>query len=244
MNKIKSVNESKFWKIVSEVNWGSDFDYTRIKLELMKTLTPKAQDEYAKIYYNMHFILNSKIHSFCDENRIKMQVGDDSLNDLVAHIIGLGKAEFDKVMDYPGLALNRGQKKKYEECFSYSVPFREDRESASKDKYILKAKEYLESEEIVNFLNLSKKKKEAISERNDVNVEKRVNKLVAGLQEVASGNLNPLDIPGFDSRAQGDRQLSSSELYQAWKSVNRIFDLHWDIPNLINDYNEFKDLIS
>ena len=243
MNKIKSVDEAKFWELVSQVNWASDHNYTRIKVELMKNLTPEAQEEYSNLFTKIRGRLGSKIDKYCEDNETSTHCSDDSFSDLLSHIVGLGKAEFDKVMADPELGVQRGQKGKYRESFSFSVPYQSDREYTSKDKYTSKAKEFLETEAIAEFLSLPEAKQNALSVLNDIDVKASVSRLVAALQEVASGNFKSMDSSEYTSQAVGYTQLSSSELYQAWSLASKVLKLHYAIPNLIKDYNEFKDLI-
>ena len=56
----------------------------------------------------------------------QLPVGDDSYEDLRAHIIGMGRKEFQKVMRNPELAYDRAVDGKYTESFSYAIPSRSD----------------------------------------------------------------------------------------------------------------------
>ena len=47
----------------------------------------------------------------------------DSLDDTLAHIIGLGKTEYERNLEEPRLILERERKGNYVESFSYCIPF-------------------------------------------------------------------------------------------------------------------------
>jgi hypothetical protein len=243
MSKIQSVDVSVFWELVKSAAWASDFNYVRIKIQLMKSLTATAQNEYETIFNKMTGVLAKTIDQYCEENDTTIGCGDDSFSDLVAHIVGLGQAEYDAAIKDPGIAVKRASKGQYKESFAYSVPSALDQESISKDNYMSRAKEYLESEGLAYFIKLPDNKKEALSVLNDVDVEKNVKFIIYKLQEVASGNMEPLDVQNFQNKDFGNDSIKENELFMAWNTVTPALSLHYGVPNLINDYNRYKDLI-
>lgn len=93
------MSEDYFWELISRMDYGSDLNYKRIKNTFKDEITVRFKVIYNKLYSQ----LESRIDEMLQNNGINnyedlIDLGDDSLGDLIAHIIGLGKDEYEKCM--------------------------------------------------------------------------------------------------------------------------------------------------
>jgi len=104
------------WHIIKEIGWGTkSTDYE----ELGKFI----KNNYTKVEIkNLHEFVGTKVeilYALLDKNNIFLGIGDDLTGDLLKHIIGLGKEEYEKVCKNPKLIERRAKKKDFVECFTY-----------------------------------------------------------------------------------------------------------------------------
>lgn len=131
--KTEDVNE--FWAEVAKMGWNKKGDFHRIEKMLLKTWTVKQAARMRTVFDGLMSQLYKKLDKHVDG------VGDDSFSDLRAHIIGLGKAEFDRVMEDPSLAQKRINANDFIESFAYALPYEESFESIDPLTYVDRAKE-------------------------------------------------------------------------------------------------------
>jgi len=128
----------EFWVTVAEIGWGTKTtDTKKVKRFLMR----KGQEfckEFERVYREVDQAL---IDGGCDLH------GGDSVGDCRAHIIGLGKAEYDKVMADQKVGEKRYADGDYTESFSYCTPYKSDWEDVDpKGQRLIKwAKENMKS---------------------------------------------------------------------------------------------------
>lgn len=111
-----------FWAMVADMDWaGNGFDYDAIGARVAKRLV----DEYgvqqaADISGRMHRALMMKEWALrrviCRHPAYKELYGD-SLDDLVAHIVGLGQGYYEQVMADAGVAKNLDYRESFAYCF-------------------------------------------------------------------------------------------------------------------------------
>lgn len=130
----------EFWKVVKELNWGhkSDgpdktTDYTAMKRALMQ----KFDRAGAERLHNTFDAVRSPLYKALDKE--VSGTGDDGFGDLLAHIIGLGKEEYERNLANPKLAQERVNKHRYEESFSYCLPYKDDYEMLTPAHYVDRA---------------------------------------------------------------------------------------------------------
>jgi hypothetical protein len=133
------MTEDKFWEIVKTVNWESDCDFERIKLWFLKNVPEDEASAFTDIMTEKWNLLD---HMIGDE-RNPAGGGDDSHGDLINHVIGLGKEQYEAhLKDYKLLAARgsaaHGTKEGYAECFSYAIPYDDDYKQYSNDDWITK----------------------------------------------------------------------------------------------------------
>lgn len=93
------MSEDYFWEVISRMDYGSDLNYNRIKNTFKNEITP----EFKKIYNKLYSQLENRIDEMLQNEGINnyedlIDLGDDSFGDMIAHIIGLGKDEYEKCM--------------------------------------------------------------------------------------------------------------------------------------------------
>ena len=132
--KLASAPESVFWKFVHSIGWGTKTtDSKKIKEGLMTTIDL----DFANSIRDTGHMLKGKLGAAIDrweqreesdpvtgkwKRNPRLPVGDDSYEDLRWHIIGLGKAEYEKNLANPELAYARAVKGDYKESFAYAIP--------------------------------------------------------------------------------------------------------------------------
>lgn len=114
----EQVNE--FWQAVSEMGWGRKADHEKIKVALLAKWSPEKAEEM----HDTFDALRNPLYAVCD--KVVEGLGDDGFSDLLAHIIGLGKEEYERVLLNPQLAAQRANKYDFTESFSYCLPFKQD----------------------------------------------------------------------------------------------------------------------
>lgn len=110
------MDDKKFWEIVRELNW-PDTHYYEAQYRFMRTHSLQEAEEFRE--------------QFMEKRRDLAQASGeqmccDSWDDTLAHIIGLGEAEYKQNLEKPRLILEREQKWDYVESFSYCIPFPDD----------------------------------------------------------------------------------------------------------------------
>jgi hypothetical protein len=144
INARAQMSEGTFWKVVSEIGWGNSSDNNRIKKRLLALWTPEqaeaARGTFSKLKGRLYNRVDDWSREEVEQEDRNLGLGDDSFDDLLSHIIGLGKREYDAVMRDPSLAQDRALKGDYKESFSYALPWKEDYENLNISKYVKWAK--------------------------------------------------------------------------------------------------------
>lgn len=126
------MKETEFWSIVDQVDWvtlSKGPKDCEIGKERMLRLLPSLEklEEFREHYDRkssdlyVHLGTWENDVEFGDQSR-EFGLGDDSFDDLIAHIIGLGQDEYAAVLLQPELALQRTRKRQYVESFAYCIP--------------------------------------------------------------------------------------------------------------------------
>jgi len=121
----------RFWEIVEGINWGKDhdkMDLGKMKRHLMTTF-PKAEVlGLQERHSEMRGLLAQTLRSWEKETGEEIDAFGDSWDDLVDHIVGCGKEEFDATVKDPSRAARRYDDHEYQESFTYCLPWKEDYE--------------------------------------------------------------------------------------------------------------------
>lgn len=136
MSNPNEMSESQFWKIVDGLGWGTrTTDYDAIKQLLMQRLSAQQSEEMRTTFARLREQLRGAMTDRAAGMSIDMwNLGDDSFDDLISHIIGLGQREYERVLRDPQRAMPRarlgahGPRSGFTESFSYVIPWEEDYE--------------------------------------------------------------------------------------------------------------------
>jgi hypothetical protein len=104
--------EEYFWQFVSDAGWDKNKDYEAIARRLSSKY---GLDKRA--LQVMFSELQKKLMEELERSGVELGVSDDSFDDLTAHIIGMGRDEYYRVLNEPQNAI--AHKKSYVESFAY-----------------------------------------------------------------------------------------------------------------------------
>lgn len=132
-----SILEPSFWMLVDKIGWGTKTtDFEAVQKAIMLKYSPLEAEALGDIKDKLFHALYQRLDQWEDTEEGKpFEMGDDSFSDLVNHIIGLGKREYDAVMKDPKRAWERAMKGLYEESFSYVFPSHSDYASLNLKHY-------------------------------------------------------------------------------------------------------------
>ncbi len=124
-----------FWRIVTPLGWGiRTTDYKALELALMQQLTPADATALRHLFRGLIERLYEKLHTA--RRPQDLELGDDSTDDLLAHIIGLGELEYElSLQDDGGRIMNRARKNDFVESFAYVFPSDEDYKKLTQEYY-------------------------------------------------------------------------------------------------------------
>ncbi len=141
---VASMSVQEFWNLTEPYGWGTKTrDYKAIKKDLMSKLTPEQANEMRATFDQLKGKLYHVVTKFEKDNHVSADVGDDSFSDLLCHIIGLGKAEYEECLKDPMRVVERGQKGKFTESFGYALPWKADYKDLDVGKYVKWANEII-----------------------------------------------------------------------------------------------------
>ena len=124
-------SESNFWAIVQSLGWGRSYDYKAMKADLIKRLDEQQARYFRDIFQRKQSELMRALSRYEEDEDVELGVSDDGFSDLTAHIIGLGRREYNQVMKNPQLGVDRanaryGSPDGYKESFAYAIPYEDD----------------------------------------------------------------------------------------------------------------------
>ena len=132
------MSTSNFWTAVDQAGWSRDHNYKRIKELFLERFTQREADAFRATFQDLQHTLGDTLSQWAEDNDKEFGLGDDSWGDFLAHIIGMGKHEYDVVMRDPDRGYERAVNGSYKESFSYGIPYKDDyaekaRQPQSKD---------------------------------------------------------------------------------------------------------------
>ena len=117
------MSPAQFWTAVDQARWGQDYGYDRIKDFFLERFSQEETEAFRETFNDLKRALGDELSQWAKDEDKSFNLGDDSWGDLLAHIIGLGKREYEATMRDPSRALNRERRGDYKESFVYSIPY-------------------------------------------------------------------------------------------------------------------------
>jgi hypothetical protein len=139
-----SISESDFWKLVQSIGWKRNKNYRQIKKRLMRKYSPQEANAISFMMDTLRGRLGKAIREWEGDTGKSLDAYGDSYDDLVHHIIGLGKREYDASVRNPQRVLDRYNKGEYYESFAYAIPSAYDYKNLELGRYIVWAQHDME----------------------------------------------------------------------------------------------------
>ena len=128
----QAVLDSKYWEAVAASGWCDSTDeHLPIKKNLIDFLNKEDVSDFYDFVQAAVHVLYGRVDEWEKESNQKIYLGDDGFSDLLSHIVGLGKEEYDSVLESPVRAWTRSHNGYavpggYQESFLYCIPDEED----------------------------------------------------------------------------------------------------------------------
>jgi len=115
----------QFWAEVALIGWKENGNEDSSLVQ--KNLLRRWDDEFCESMRDIHGEFTTELAQAVEKTERatgeSSECGDDGFGDLMSHMVGLGKDAYEAALADPMLVIKRGQKHKYEECFSYCLPY-------------------------------------------------------------------------------------------------------------------------
>lgn len=211
------------WDYVEEINWAllskKKRGYKAGKLYMLENFTAKRGKEISDFVNERFSELYKCIEKFerANDTHCGGYGGDDSFGDMIHHVIGLGEAKFNEIMEDPS-KLNGMD---FVESFSYCMPYKEDYKMLKEDYHVDRAKTAV--------VDLARIVTENAPSGQDVMVIKEL--MNRFLLMIAGDIHSALEDYNYDN--------DYSRYYQFEAN-----DCHASFANYISDCYEYKDILS
>jgi hypothetical protein len=118
----------QFWALVAEVDWATRLarPIDEGKSILRERLSRVDAAAFHARLQELRFSLHKVLTDWQEETGKEFEIGDDSFDDLICHIIGLGQREYEAVLADPAVALERAETGDFLESFLYLAPQPDD----------------------------------------------------------------------------------------------------------------------
>jgi len=137
-----------FWSEVALIGWTDNPEkgfYNKAKARLLRRCTGEFLGEFREMKEGFENELGMAVDRVERKTGESTGCGDDGWGDLLNHVIGLGKEEYEASLADPMRVIKRGQACNYAESFDYCVPFGTDLELVSKGLYLKRAREIVDN---------------------------------------------------------------------------------------------------
>ena len=133
--EIVAASESEFWNLTKVLGWGTrSTDYKAMSKYIMRTFTRKESDDLQDVFGKLKDKLSVALDKWSRDESNQLNVGgDDSYSDLLSHIIGMGKQQYNAVLKDPSIANSI----RYRESFAYVFPFDDDWDAIERGQAVL-----------------------------------------------------------------------------------------------------------
>lgn len=140
------MSDSEFWSLVQKLGWGTrTTDSKMLSKAIMARYTPEQCNGIRQAFSKFKSALNKKTQQWEQANEVNIAVSEDSFDDLLSHIVGLGHQVYEASFNNPKLVDQRASARKYTESFAYALPTADDFDNFDVKRYQDWAKRQIES---------------------------------------------------------------------------------------------------
>jgi len=211
------------WKYIEEINWAllskKKRGYEEGKRYMLENFTAKRGNEISEFIAKRFKELYKRIEKYeqANDTHCGDYGGDDSFGDMIHHVIGLGEAKFNEIMEDPS-KLNGMD---FVESFGYCMPYEEDYKMLSEDYHVERAKQAV--------VELARIATENAPSGQDVMV---IKELMDRFLLIIAGDVHA-------AMEDYDHENDYSRLYQFEAN-----DCMAQFANYISDCHKYKDILS
>jgi hypothetical protein len=214
-----------FWAEVALIGWSDSPEkkfYDKAKARLLRRWTGEFLEEFNEIKDELQSKLARAVEAKEQETGESTGCGDDGWGDLMNHVIGLGKEEYEASLADPMRVIKRGQAYNYAESFGYCVPYGSDIEYISKGLYIKRAREIVE--------NLTQLKQSRFGGDFE-----DLEPLLQLMMRVVNGRLDLLQTEGLGERVAKLRKEREARLRVEREALRVLDPQGWLFDNTVSD---------
>lgn len=216
----------EFWDLVESANWATNHDYNSIEVEFMKVL----DFDKEKINNFRDTFSNLKGKLYQKTEGVSLGLGDDGTDDLLSHIIGLGREEYNRALSDTALIKDRAENFNFVESFSYAVPGSISLDKLSLQMYVSWARDVRKHYETAS-------KHEFVPEPVK-NTCKRIADILSSLSDKQDFKL----FLEYQSETE-DLLMKVKEFTSSVQISDLDISNEWAVKNLFSDIRTYKDFM-
>lgn len=240
MTAPETMTATEFFAITEPYGWGTKTtNYKVIEKDLLKKLPPEKVKGLSDALRTLTGKLWEAVREWAYETGYDDYIGGDSGDDCAAHVIGLGKAEYEACLKDPGRFIKRYEEGKFKESFSYAIPYESSLEKLDPAAYSKRMKKVIDAYH--RLANSSLKKVPALPRikadletvmdaLHDYMVTGNLPALLAREEEVKKASENVGKVLNSVDEPSGDMDLLDANNYCANK---------WAVWNVLTDLKDY-----
>jgi hypothetical protein len=225
--------EELFWEEVALIGWQDKNPrrfYDKAKARLLRRWTGEFLEEFDEMKEQLYVKLSKAVTDAesrgWESGGETCGCGDDGFSDLIHHVIGLGREEYEASLADPMRVIKRGQEGRYEESFGYCIPYKSDAELITKSTYIRRAEQIVE--------NLQGLKDSRFGEEFE-----DLDGLLALMKRVVAGEVELLQTEGLGDRVKKLREEREQRYRRELEDLNTLKTQGWLFDNTVSDARSY-----
>ena len=118
-----NIKDDTYWNMIHNIGWGKSYMYKQMAKELEESYSKDRVEKLALFVKAMKYYIQNEMYAYLIKNNLSFgyyEVSDDGMWDLTAHIVGLGKDMFYKVLADPSLAKTIEAHENFEYIFNHA----------------------------------------------------------------------------------------------------------------------------
>lgn len=118
--RVGEMPEGAFFALIEPLGWGTrSCDRVALAKALAGRTTLPERLAAEGCFWSLRRRLHQRIEAWEGDGGEQIPAGDDSFGDLLSHVIGLGRAEFEATLAEPDRARDRAERRDYQESFAH-----------------------------------------------------------------------------------------------------------------------------